>query len=157
VIAIITIRAQSSLAINCNWDMNIVEVKRENFMARLNLRGMSFDELIELRDSAEQLIRQQAVAQKRMLEKKLAAVSRFAGSLAPERRQHATKGRKVAAKYRNPENPSETWAGRGMRPRWLQALLEQGRSVEEFAINGAESRSAPARKKARKSRKTKES
>jgi DNA-binding protein H-NS len=124
-------------------------------MPRLSLKSFSFDDLIELRDSAETLIRQQATAQRRMLEKKLAAVSRFAGSLVPGRRQHSSKGRKVAAKYQNPDNPSETWAGRGMRPRWLQAQLQQGRSVEDFAINGAAAGAGKSagRKKRRKARK----
>lgn len=38
----------------------------------------------------------------------------------------------VAAKYRGPEG--ETWSGRGLMPRWLSALVAQGRSREEFAI-----------------------
>lgn len=38
----------------------------------------------------------------------------------------------VAAKYRGPEG--ETWSGRGLMPRWLAALVAQGRSREEFAI-----------------------
>lgn len=37
-------------------------------------------------------------------------------------------------KYRNPENPSETWAGRGRPPKWVQAALESGQSLEELAI-----------------------
>lgn len=48
-----------------------------------------------------------------------------------------TKGRKlgkVEPKYRNPANPSETWSGRGMQPKWLAALTAQGRKAEEFAI-----------------------
>jgi DNA-binding protein H-NS len=40
----------------------------------------------------------------------------------------------VAPKYRNPNNPSQTWAGRGVKPRWMQALLAQGASMEEFRI-----------------------
>lgn len=42
---------------------------------------------------------------------------------------------KVAAKYRNPADTSQTWTGRGMKPVWLRDLLNQGRSIEEFAIN----------------------
>jgi DNA-binding protein H-NS len=41
---------------------------------------------------------------------------------------------KVAPKYRNPANPSETWAGRGVRPKWMQALLAQGKSMDDFKI-----------------------
>jgi DNA-binding protein H-NS len=38
----------------------------------------------------------------------------------------------AAAKYRGPNG--ETWSGRGLMPRWLSALVAQGRSKEEFAI-----------------------
>jgi DNA-binding protein H-NS len=44
------------------------------------------------------------------------------------------KGRKVLPKYRNPDNPKETWSGRGNQPRWMAALVAKGRKVEEFAI-----------------------
>ena len=38
----------------------------------------------------------------------------------------------VAAKYSGPNG--ETWSGRGLMPRWLAALVAQGRTKEEFAI-----------------------
>lgn len=38
----------------------------------------------------------------------------------------------VAAKYRGPNG--ETWSGRGLTPRWLAALVAQGRTKEDFAI-----------------------
>ena len=38
----------------------------------------------------------------------------------------------VAAKYRGPEG--QTWTGRGLTPRWLKTLLDQGRTKEEFLI-----------------------
>ena len=41
---------------------------------------------------------------------------------------------KVAPKYRNPANESETWAGRGKPPRWLATYLDQGRRIDEFLI-----------------------
>jgi DNA-binding protein H-NS len=43
-------------------------------------------------------------------------------------------GASVAAKYRGPSG--ETWSGRGLMPRWLAALVAQGRKKEEFAIKG---------------------
>ena len=39
---------------------------------------------------------------------------------------------KVEAKYRGPGG--ETWSGRGLMPKWLASLIEQGRAKEEFAI-----------------------
>lgn len=47
------------------------------------------------------------------------------------------KGRKlgkVAPKYRNPGNPSETWSGRGKHPRWMAALVKKGKKPEDFLI-----------------------
>ena len=41
---------------------------------------------------------------------------------------------KVAPKYRNPANPTETWSGRGKQPRWLAAYTGNGRSADEFLI-----------------------
>ncbi len=44
------------------------------------------------------------------------------------------KGGKVAIKYQNPANPSNHWTGRGMKPKWLRELIEQGRKLEEFEL-----------------------
>lgn len=37
-------------------------------------------------------------------------------------------------KYRNPENPAETWSGKGRRPAWLEALLLEGKSLASLEI-----------------------
>jgi DNA-binding protein H-NS len=44
------------------------------------------------------------------------------------------KGGKVAVKYINPENRSETWTGRGRTPRWLAEKLKKGAKIEQFEI-----------------------
>ncbi len=41
-------------------------------------------------------------------------------------------GPAVAAKYRGPNG--EAWSGRGLTPRWLSALMAEGKTKEEFAI-----------------------
>ena len=43
--------------------------------------------------------------------------------------------REVSAKYRNPDNASETWSGRGRKPRWLEERLAKGAPLEEFVIS----------------------
>ena len=42
---------------------------------------------------------------------------------------------KVKPKYRNPDNPRETWSGRGRAPRWLAALMEKGHKPEQYLIH----------------------
>lgn len=44
------------------------------------------------------------------------------------------KGKKVAAKYRNPDDQSQTWTGRGVAPKWMQALVNAGRDKSDFII-----------------------
>lgn len=38
------------------------------------------------------------------------------------------------AKYANPANRSQTWTGRGRKPRWVEAALKAGRSLDDLAI-----------------------
>ena len=44
-----------------------------------------------------------------------------------------TKGPKVAAKYRNPENAEQTWTGRGIAPLWVRPFKEAG-TLEQCRI-----------------------
>lgn len=37
-------------------------------------------------------------------------------------------------KYANPEDESDTWSGRGRKPRWFDAALKAGKSPEDLAI-----------------------
>ena len=39
-------------------------------------------------------------------------------------------------RYRHPAT-SQTWTGRGLRPKWLQAEIDAGRSLSEFEVNEA--------------------
>ena len=39
--------------------------------------------------------------------------------------------------YRDPQNPENTWSGRGRAAKWLAVYEEQGRSRDEFRVNGA--------------------
>jgi DNA-binding protein H-NS len=41
----------------------------------------------------------------------------------------------IAPKYFNPDNPDETWCGRGLQPRWLKARLQAGAALSDFLIN----------------------
>ena len=109
-----------------------------------NLAKLTIDALIGMRDEADRLIKTRAVSERKALEKQLSRLTNYIGGKTSRKRKGSSlKGRRVAPKYRNPANKSETWAGRGVRPRWLQAALKEGRKVEEFAIVRAQ----PGRKK----------
>ena len=44
------------------------------------------------------------------------------------------KGSKVKPKYRNPADASQTWAGRGKRPRWFADALAAGKKEKDLLI-----------------------
>jgi DNA-binding protein H-NS len=46
------------------------------------------------------------------------------------------KGIKVKPKYRNPLDPNQTWSGRGKRPRWFVAALNDGKTEKDMLITG---------------------
>jgi DNA-binding protein H-NS len=79
--------------------------------------------------------RQNAVA---ALRAKIAAMAKAEGvaldELFPRRGGASTKGRKVAAKYRNPQDASQTWSGRGRQPRWYAAAIKAGKSERSLLI-----------------------
>ncbi len=60
------------------------------------------------------------------------SLEELAGTKKPRKSSGARKP--VAAKYANPSNPSETWTGRGRKPLWVQAALNQGKSLESLLI-----------------------
>jgi len=117
----------------------------------MNLKSMSIDELIGLRGKIDATLTSKVQDERRSLETELAKLSRVDGG----GRARASFGRgirgKVAPKYRNPENPAETWAGRGLKPRWLAAALKSGKKLDEFII-GAEV-AKPVKRKVRARRK----
>ena len=41
---------------------------------------------------------------------------------------------KVAPKYRNPNNPRQTWSGRGKQPRWLRDEIRLGKQLADFLV-----------------------
>jgi DNA-binding protein H-NS len=97
---------------------------------------MTIDALLALRTKIDAVLGPKVADERRQLESELAKLTRFEGGGG----RKAAGGRgargKVAPKYRNPENPGETWAGRGLKPRWLAAAIKAGKRIEEFAIPG---------------------
>jgi DNA-binding protein H-NS len=104
----------------------------------MNLKSMTIDALIGLRGKIDAVLGSKVADERRSLETELAKLSRFesGGSRAKMTNGRGARG-KVAPKYRNPEDPGETWAGRGLKPRWLAAAIKSGKKLDDFLIAGA--------------------
>lgn len=66
--------------------------------------------------------------------KALAASINLAIEIKDDAKKHPAKHSKVAAKYRNPEDSSQTWSGRGLTPKWMQALIAGGYNKRDLEI-----------------------
>ena len=127
-------------------------------MARMNLKSLSFDELLDLRERVDEYIRGLVTTIRADLQGKLARVDKLITPLGRSgkvaawvKRRKSLKGRKLPPKYRNPKKPSETWAGRGATPLWLRAQLKEGKKLDEFAIGkmAGKAKAKTARRKKR--------
>ena len=107
---------------------------------KLDLGAMSVDELWTLHEKIAQVLSIRLISEKREVEKRLAHLRREKeGRSVPAeaigvRRERRTYPQ-VYPKYRNPNEPSETWSGRGKQPRWLSSALRTGHTLEEFVIS----------------------
>ena len=104
-----------------------------------SLENMSVDELWSLHEEIRSILSMKLDAEKLELERRLVQLNRHAENKpinghAENRPKARRPYPKVRPKYRNPERPSETWSGRGKRPRWLSAQLKSGKQVDEFLI-----------------------
>lgn len=102
-------------------------------MKQVNLKSMSVDALLSLRERINKTIASRIHSERRDLEMRLQRLRRFDPTETVAKRGPRM-GSKVAPKYRNPENRLETWTGRGRQPRWLAAALKTGRKLTDFAI-----------------------
>jgi DNA-binding protein H-NS len=119
---------------------------------KIDLDAMSVDEMWRLHEQIGQVLSVRLTSEKRELEKRLAqlrheselhSASTEEFGVPRERRKYP----RVYPKYRNPDEPSETWSGRGKQPRWLVAALKTGHRIEEFMINKAETDEENARQR----------
>jgi DNA-binding protein H-NS len=120
--------------------------------SHMALKSMSVEKLQDLSSEVEAAIRQKVIERRHQLEAELSQLDRVGGDGRQKAGRGAPRGARgpVAAKYRNPQNPAETWAGRGLRPRWLTAAMKSGKKLDDFLIAGAASGKAKGGRRGRK-------
>jgi len=103
------------------------------------IEQMSLDELVQLRDRADQAIGAKLISEKKAIQEKLSAIEQYErrglGAQPVKQQQLRSKPKRVAPKYRDPSS-GETWAGRGQMPRWMAKRVAQGATPEDFLIAG---------------------
>lgn len=104
--------------------------------AKVNLSKMSLEELNALAKDVKKAIAGFQDRQRAEALKEVQAVAKKHGMSVDELlgKKGKRKKAKVAPKYRNPANPSETWSGRGRQPQWFKAAIKAGKSEKSLTI-----------------------
>jgi DNA-binding protein H-NS len=108
------------------------------------LKSMSIEKLMSLKSDVEAMLTQKVSEQRHSLEQELSKLGGYTGG---KKAKGGPRGA-VAPKYRDPETGA-TWAGRGLKPRWLTAAMKSGKSLDHFAITAGKGTRGKGRKKAK--------
>lgn len=103
----------------------------------IDLSQMSMDELIALEKDVQKA--KASFEKKRVTEARKAienAAREYGLTVEEVLGANSASGstQKGAPKYANPENPEQTWTGRGRQPAWYKAAIEAGQSPEALEI-----------------------
>src|SRR5262245_50267067 len=103
-------------------------------MNKTEIKSLSIDELWMLYEAVGAMLAEKMAAEKKLLEERLMLLTKsnvhHTGKASKPRRPYPP----VLPKFRNPDKPSETWAGRGKQPRWLKKQLRTGKRMDDFRI-----------------------
>ena len=106
---------------------------------KANFASLSVEELWEIREEISKLLEAKMLAEKEMLEQRLISLRRPTARRLKARRPYPP----VLPKFANPDEPSQVWAGRGKRPRWVTEKLASGLALEDLSIGRGSSVAMP--------------
>ena len=111
-------------------------------MVSLDISALNIDQITELAGNAQsEMVSREKQRRKDLrteLERRAAADGYKMGDIFPELGTGGANGRqrrKMPVKFRNPQNPEETWTGIGRLPKWVQAILAE-RGIDMAAFKG---------------------
>lgn len=106
----------------------------------IDVDSMSLEDLRTLRSQLDKAIssyetrrRKEALAAAEKAAREMGfSLSDLTGAAGRGRRGAAASAGEGQPKYAHPEDPSQTWSGRGRRPRWVTEQIGAGKSLEDL-------------------------
>lgn len=100
--------------------------------------ALSEEELEEMINTAEEILKAKKERRRSEVIKKIkelaASINVGVEIIDTLKRRISRKGVKVQVKYRNPNDSTQKWSGRGLKPKWLTALLKEGHRLEQYKV-----------------------
>jgi DNA-binding protein H-NS len=96
------------------------------------INDMSYAELSQMQVRIERLKVEKQNAERAALRERVLSMVKEAGFDIKDILGRGGKGKgNVAIKYQDPQNPENTWTGRGRMPRWMAAATKGGKVKKE--------------------------
>jgi len=100
-----------------------------------NLKGMSVEALQNLIADAQNLLDKYEKERRKVVIKEIQDLAASANlNVEIKEGDKVITSAKGVPRYRNPNNPQQTWSGRGKRPNWLNEALESGKKLDDFTV-----------------------
>ncbi len=103
----------------------------------MDLSNMSLGDLRNLQDQIKQEMKKREQSDMAKAREQILAIAQSVG--VPLKDLIATTGRggktgSVAVRFRNPDNASQQWTGRGRQPKWVKEWVEGGKSIDKLRV-----------------------
>jgi DNA-binding protein H-NS len=107
----------------------------------MDLSNMSLGDLRNLQEQIKQEMKKREHQEVQKAREQILAIAQSVG--VPLKDLISTGGRgaaktanpgSVAVRYRNPDNASQQWTGRGRQPKWVKEWVEGGNSLDKLRV-----------------------
>jgi DNA-binding protein H-NS len=103
----------------------------------MDLSNMSVGDMRNLQDQIKQEMKKREQSDMAKAREQILAIAQSVGVPLKDLLATATRGGKtgtVAVRFRNPENASQQWTGRGRQPKWVKEWVEGGKSIDKLRV-----------------------
>jgi DNA-binding protein H-NS len=104
-------------------------------MVSIDISSLSVPELQELAKAIEIELERRESESKRAVLNQIKELAQSIGMTIDDvvgigKRRHKRNAPRSSSMYVNPENPQQTWSGRGRRPNWARDILDRGETLK---------------------------
>jgi len=104
------------------------------------LKSATLNDVVKLKERLDDVLARKEEEAQEAARQAIVAVAKEHGYTVDELFKKGKRGSKKSAGpvgkalYHDPENPKNAWTGKGPRPKWFKALLENGKTVDDLRI-----------------------
>jgi DNA-binding protein H-NS len=108
----------------------------------MDLSNLSLGDLRNLQEQVKQEMKKREVQEVQKAREQILAIAQSVGVPLKDLLASGTRGTKtpgagtgtVAVRYRNPDNSTQQWTGRGRQPKWVKEWVEGGKSLDALRV-----------------------